>query len=216
MNIKIPLPLILILALFLIFSTVAKIVLNSNHELKLAEEYASKNELASAMTHYVRSIQWYVPGLNLQERAAEGLWEVALKNEAQNDSENALNAYRLLRGAFYSVRSFYTPGKIWILRCNEKIAVLMAQQPATSESEKKQSYEERLAANWKLLAEEKPPRPLWAMLAVCGFFGWIGSALFFIMKAITKTGGIRTRPAFIWGFGFLLFYGLWVLGLFNT
>ena len=94
MNFKIPLPLILILALFLIFSTMAKVVFNSNHELKLAEEYISKNELANAMTHYVRSIQWYVPGLNLQERAAEGLWEVALKNEAQNNSENALKAYR--------------------------------------------------------------------------------------------------------------------------
>lgn len=216
MNIKIPAPLILILGLFLISSTVGKVYLNANHELKLAEEAISNNNLASAMTHYVRSIQWFVPGLNLQERAAEGLWKVGLKYEAQNDSENALNAYRLLRGAFYSVRSFYTPGKTWILRCNEKIAVLMARQPATSESEKTKTYEERLAANWKVLADEKPPRPLWAMLAVCGFFGWIGSTLLFIVNAMTQSGGIRPRPALVWSVSFLLFYGLWILGLFKT
>jgi len=168
------------------------------------------------MTHYVRSIQWFVPGLDLQESAAEGLWNAGLQYEAENNSENALNAYRLLRGAFYSVRSFYTPGKTWILRCNEKIAVLMAKQPATSDSEKTKTREERLAANLKLLAGEKPPKPLWAMLAVFGFFGWIGSALFFIITGITQSGGIRARPAIICGSSFLLFHGLWVLGLFNT
>ncbi len=216
MNFRIPVPLILVLGLFLIISTVGKIYFNSKHELRLAEESISKNNPADAMTHYVRSIQWFVPGLNLQDRAAQGLWKVALNYEAETDSENALNAYRLLRGAFYSVRSFYTPGKSWVLRCNEKIAVLMAQQPATSESEKSKTYEERLSANWKLLNDEKPPRPFWAMLAVCGFFGWIGSALFFIMNAMTKSGEIRSRPALIWSFSFIVFYGLWILGLFKT
>jgi hypothetical protein len=216
MNFKIPVPLILILGLFLIFSTVGKIYFNAKNELKLAEDFISKDNPEDAVTHYVRSIQWFVPGLNLQEMAAQGLWDVALKYEAQNDSDNALTAYRLLRGAFYSVRSFYTPGKTWILRCNEKIAFLMAKQPATSESEKAKTFEERLAANWKLLTDEKPPRPLWAMLAICGFFGWIGSALLFIMNAMTKSGGVRKRPALVWSLSFLLFYGLWMLGLFNT
>lgn len=216
MKLKIPIPLILILGLFLILSTVGKIYFNAKNELKLADESVSKDNLEDAMTHYARSIQWFIPGLNLQERAAEGLWEVALKHEGQNDSDKALAAYRLLRGSFYSVRSFYTPGKTWILRCNEKIAVLMAKQPATSESEKTNTFEERLAANLKLLKDEKPPRPLWAMLAICGFFGWIGSAVLFIMNAMTKSGGIRKRPALMWGFSFLLSYGLWMLGLFNT
>jgi len=216
MNPKNHASLILSLVLVLVLSTMAKIYLNSNSEFNLAEEFVSKNNFEDAVTHYERSIQWHVPGLDLQNRAAEGLWKVARKFEAEKDFESALNAYRLLRGAFYSVRSFYTPGKIWILRCNEKIAVLMTREPATSESEKSKSYEERLAENWKLLAEEKPPKTLWAMMAVFGFLGWIACTVFFIMYAIKKTGEIQTRPALIWGIGFVLFYSLWVAGLFYT
>ena len=216
MNPKNHASLILSLVLFLVLTTMGKIYLNSNHEFKMAEELVSKNKFAEAVTHYERSIQWYVPGLRLQERAAEGLWEVAQKYETQNDFENAINAYRLLRGAFYSVRSFYTPGKIWILKCNEKIAILMAREPATSDSDKTKSYEERLAENWKLLSSEKPPKPFWAMVAVFGFFGWIACTVFFIIYAIKKSGEIQTRPALIWGGGFVLFYSLWIAGLFYT
>ncbi|GJL79354.1 MAG: hypothetical protein NPINA01_23430 [Nitrospinaceae bacterium] len=216
MNPKNHVSLILSLVLILLLSTLAKIYLNANAEFNLAEEFASKNNFKDAVTHYERSIQWHLPGLNLQERAAEGLWKVAQKYEAEEDFENAINAYRLLRGAFYSVRSFYTPGKIWIQRCNEKIAILMAKKPATSESEKSKSYEERLKENLRLLSSEKPPKPFWAMLAVFGFFGWIACAVLFIIYAIKKTGEIQTRPALFWGAGFLLFYGLWIAGLFFT
>jgi len=208
--------LILSLAFILVLSTMAKIYLNSKGELKLAEKLASQNHFREAVTHYERSIQWHVPGLNLQNRAAQGLWKIAQKYEAENDFENAINAYRLLRGAFYSVRSFYTPGKIWILRCNEKIATLMAGKPATSDSDKTKSHEERLAENWKLLSSEKPPKPFWAMMAVFGFFGWIACTVFFIIYAIKKSGEIQTQPAFIWGGGFVFFYSLWVAGLFYT
>lgn len=209
-------PWILSLVLILVLTTLAKIYLNANKEFKLAEESASKNDFAEAAAHYERSIQWHIPGLHLQERAAEGLWKAAKTHESQNDLENALNAYRLLRGAFYSTRSFYTPGKKWILKCNEKIAALTAGGPATSESDRSKSYEERLAENLKLLAAEKPPRPLWAMLAVCGFFGWIACTVFLIIFGIKKSGEIQTRPALLWGGGFALCYSLWIAGLFYT
>jgi tetratricopeptide (TPR) repeat protein len=209
-------PLILSLVCVLILSTLAKVYLNSRDEFILAEELVSKNNVAEAVAHYERSLQWHVPGSNLQDRAAEGLWNVAQKFETEKDFENAINAYRLLRGAFFSVRSFYTPGQDWILRCNEKIAVLMAAKPATSESEKSKSYEERLAEYRSLLARQKPPKTSGALVAVFGFLGWIACTVFFIIFAMNKSGEIQSRPALIWGGGFILFYSLWIAGLFYT
>ena len=101
-------------------------------------------ELASNAEQHGAVVLW---GRCYEEEGTPAYWpwvQTIRSYVQKNDSENALNAYRLLRGAFYSVRSFYTPGKFWILRCNEKIAVLMAKQPATSESEKTKTYEERL------------------------------------------------------------------------
>ncbi len=207
---------ILIAILVLSYSTVIKIYLNAEREYNLANTLFAQNNLLEAMTHYERSIQWFLPGLSLQDRAAQGLWNVGEKYEAKSDTENALAAYRLLRGAFYSSRSFYTPGKTWIDRCNEKIATLMAGRPTSSEAEKTKTFAERRAENLKILSAEKSPRNPWAVLAVTGFFGWIACAVLFIMKAFTKTGKIQGRPAVSWIAGFIVFYGLWILGLLNT
>ena len=52
-----------------------------------------------------------LPGF--QDRAARGMWTTAQNLESANDVENALNAYRSLRGAFFSLRSIVTPGCGW-------------------------------------------------------------------------------------------------------
>lgn len=212
-----PILVIILFAIFLLtFSIAIKIYLNAELEYKRANTLFAQNKLAEAMTHYERSIQWFLPGLSLQNRAAEGLWNVGEKYEANGDTENALAAYRLLRGAFYSARSFYTPGKTWIDRCNEKIATLMAGQSASSGAEKAKTFAERRAENLKILSADKSPRNQWAVLAVIGFFGWIACALLFVVKAISKTGKVSARPAIAWIAGFIVFYGLWILGLLNT
>ena len=124
-------------------SGLIKIYLNAVDELEKADAFFDQKDFAQAATHYERSIRWHLPGSGLQDRAAEGLWEVASNHEAAGDHERALNDYRLLRSAFYSVRSFYTPGQKWIDRCNEKIAGLMALNPPYSEADKAKSFEQR-------------------------------------------------------------------------
>lgn len=216
MNWKYSSLLMLALVLVLSLTTVIKIYLNAQREYRLGADFVSQNNLMEAVSHYERSIQWFLPGLSLQDKAAHGLWDVAEKYEAQGDTENALNAYRLLRGAFFSARSFYTPGKIWIHRANEKIATLMAGQPASSDVEKTKTFAERRKENLKLLTADKIPNNRWALLAEIGFWGWVACAVLFIFRAVNKTGAIKQRPAFFWVAGFILFYGLWILGLLNA
>ena len=152
-----------------------------NHAETLA---ATKPE--RALEHYERVIHWHVPFLSLSDDAAGKMWTYALNYEKQGNIEKALNTYRILRGAFYAARSLYTPGQDWILRCNEKIAGLMASKPADTEAEQKKSYDERKAEYLQLLSREKPPHPEWALLTELSFIGWVLWCIHFYFKGIHR------------------------------
>ena len=124
-----------------------------------------------------------------------------------------MNTYRILRSGFYSTRSLYTPGRVWIDRCNDKIAELMAKKTPSIETEASKSFSQRKSEYLTILSKEKHPYPFWSLLAVTGFLGWASCAAMFIFKGITKTGQIIAKPALYWSGGFLLSYGLWILGM---
>jgi hypothetical protein len=114
------------------------------------------------------------------------------------------------------VRSFYTPGQEWITRCNDRIATLMAAKPATLEAERSKSFEQRKTEIIQVLSRERSPVTSWSVITEIGFFGWVACGFLFIIRAITRTGSFKKRPALVWGGGFVLCYGLWVLGMFNV
>ncbi len=198
-----------------LLSTGLKVIWNAYDEWNHAETLAATKP-ERALDHYERVIHWHVPFLSLSDDAAEKMWAYALNYEKQGNVEKALNTYRVLRGAFYAARSLYTPGRDWILRCNEKIAGLMASKPAYSETERKKSYDERKAEYLKLLSREKPPHPEWALLTEIGFVGWVTCAFIFIFKGFTSAGVFQVRPALRWAGGWLVCYGLWIWGLFRV
>ena len=208
-------PLILVGMAIILLSTGFKVIWNAYDEWDRAEALAATKP-DRALDHYERVIHWYVPFLSLSDDAAKKMWAYALNYEAQGNIEKALSTYRVLRGTFYAARSLYTPSQDWILRCNEKIAGLMASKPAYSETERKKSYDERKAEYMELLSLEKPPHPEWALLTEVGFFGWVACAFIFIFKGFTASGTFQTRPALRWAGGWLVCYGLWVWGLFRV
>lgn len=207
---------ILIIVIIGAASVVIKVFINAGDELRIAEEAFAQKNFREARTHFERALRWYLPGSSKTDRAAAGMWGIAELYQAEKNFEEALNTYRLLRGGFYSVRSFYTPGKNWIEACNLKIAELMAGQPPSSPSEKTKSFEQRKTEALAILRAEKSPRHSWALATELGFFGWVACAFLFIFKGLTKTGSIRPRPAAVYGAAFVLFYGLWILGMVNV
>lgn len=197
-------------------SGLIKIYINAADELEKADALFAQKDYARSAIHYERSIRWHVPGSGLQDRAAEGLWKVATSHETAGDNERALSAYRLLRSAFYSTRSFYTPGPTWIDRCNEKIAGLMALNPPYSEADKAKSFEQRKVEAMAVLTKEKAPYTGWAVWVTVGFFGWVACVLLFIFRAMNKSGDIERRQALYWSGGFILFYCLWIVAMSNV
>jgi hypothetical protein len=195
--------------------TFLKVHLNGNEEFSIAEELFSKNNYTKATTHYERAIQWYSPGSSIPTLAAEKLWHITLFYESKNQTDEALKTCRLLRSAFYSTRSFFIPGKKWINLCNEKVAHWMAGKPDLI-NEAPLSFESRKNKFLINLQADRPPNTFWALLTEVGFFGWVVCAILFLFKAITPTAGLKPRPAFIYSTAFLLFYAIWILGMFNV
>jgi len=88
---------------------------------------AAGNYIA-AIAGYESAIHMYTPGSSTVERSAEQLWALGEAFERKNDPTRALIAYRSLRSSFYAVRGLTTPGKEWIARCDDKIALLVRLQ----------------------------------------------------------------------------------------
>jgi hypothetical protein len=194
---------------------ILKIYLNGNKEFSVAEELFSKNNYTQATVHYERAIQWYIPGSSTPALAAEKLWNISLFYESKNLTDEALKTCRLLRGAFYSTRSFFTPGEKWINLCNEKIAHWMASKPNLI-NKSPLSFKNRKNRFLKNLQADRPPSTWGGILTEVGFFGWVACAALFLIKAITPTAGLKPKPAIIYSTAFLLFYAIWVLGMFNV
>jgi tetratricopeptide (TPR) repeat protein len=95
------------------------------------EAALAAGDFTAAVAGYESAIHMYTPFSSLVERAAERLWVIGEGLAQRGDRERALIAYRSLRSSFYAVRGLTAPGKEWIARCDERIAQLVKQSPAT-------------------------------------------------------------------------------------
>lgn len=83
-----------------------------------------RGDMIAAVAGYESAIHLYTPGSPVVEKAAAGLWEIGSAMERKGDRIRALIAYRSLRSSFFAVRGLTLPGKDWIARSDERIAVL--------------------------------------------------------------------------------------------
>jgi len=165
------------------------------------EAYLKNNQYIKAITFFDRSIHWYTPFNPYVRQSAQHLWEICTRAEHEGDIQLALIAARTIRQGFFAARSFYTPGKDWISKCDTKIASLIAKEQGVTVPS----------------AREESPEPdiFWTLILEVGFFGWIGSVIGFLMLGLTEgqTPTLRSRPAILWGVMVLIFYTLWIIGM---
>lgn len=207
---------VIALCVALFFSLIfVKIYLSSRHEFIEAEMAYSKGDYREAVVHYERAILWYLPVGGYVKRSAERLWEVGEIFEDQ-DAKLALEAYRSLRSAFYAARSFYTPGGSWIRRTDEKIAGLVAKEPAITEEDRNKSEMERKKEALAVLRRPMKPHTGWSIVLEIGFWGWIAGTLLFIFRAFNMEQQLNMKRGLFWGGIVILFYALWIVGMMNA
>lgn len=197
----------------MLLMVIVKVYYRSFDEFKKGEEAFTNLNLSEAITHFERSIHWYTPFNKYVADSAKRLWEIGEKAEKQNDTQLALLAYRSLRSSFYAVRSFYTPYKEWINKCDEKISSLVASQDTPFESEKKKSFDQRKAEALKILKTDRAPHVGWSIFLEIGFVGWVTCTIMFILKVFTGEKGFKGRKALFWGPFIILFYAMWIIGM---
>jgi tetratricopeptide (TPR) repeat protein len=202
------------MCLFLFLAVVVYVGIQGYREHQKALTARAEGDLAEAITHYQRSIKWYLPGAPFGNRSAEGLWEIGEAAQERGDQETALTAFQELRSSFYAARSFYTPGKEWIEKCNQKLAVLMAEREvSSSEKKKKASLEELRQKHLDILGQKDRPDYFWSIVLEIGFFGWVGAVVGFIMQVFRGEKGFVVRRALGWGSLFLISYATWIIGM---
>lgn len=179
---------------------------SSRASFNAGQKYLQSGKHVKAITFFDRSLHWYAPLNPYPFKSAARLWHIGLIAQKSGDIKTALMAVRTIRRGMYAARSFYTPGKDWIARCDSKIASLMAKKPSGPDKDTTTPPADKKSAE---------PRVFWTLVLQVGFFGWILSVCGFLTQALRDPSAARlkSKPAIAWGILFVFFYFLWVIGM---
>jgi len=193
-------------------SFAARVVTSAASELEAADALRARGELPAAVVHYRRAARWYAPASPYHVRALQRLGELGAAAEQDGELELALSAYRGIRAAILSTRSFYTPERARLQAANRRIADLMAAEPPP-EMDAGKSRAALAAEHLKLLEADPGPSLLWTLVLLLGFGAWVGGALAFSLRAIDENDRLVRPQAMRWGALVALGLGLFVAGL---
>jgi hypothetical protein len=194
-----------------VFFAVA-VAYRSQQEYARAEAAHQRGAYAEAITHYERTIKWYLPYSGSVRRAVTRLWDIGVAAEARADTSLALAAYRALRGSLFAIQSLYVPYPEWIPKCEARIAVLM---PGTmSASYKERAPEAQHQARFLQMLQRHPAsKQGWFLLLEMGFLTWVGATIGLIWYADTQDGRWVWRHGRYWSSGIALGFTAWVVGM---
>lgn len=178
-----------------------------------AEGYHARADWKLAMREYDLAMHMYTPWSPYVERSAQRLWEIGGMFEREGKPDWALIAYGSIRSSFYASRSFYTPGKGWIDRCDGKIAGLnvgiMLEDGMINGEDVPVERENFL----HVLRYDDAPDACWSLAALAGFAAWMISVVFIIFAGFGDTGRVRWRHV-LWGAAaFIVSFAIWALAL---
>lgn len=189
-----------------------RVVLSARAEWSKAEALLAAQDRDAAIVHFRRAARWYAPLSPYHVRALERLSVLAREAEQQGDHERALSAYRSVRGAILATRSFYVPEQRRLAAANQRIAALMAREPAPGIDAGK-SIEQLQAEHLALLTPIPGPNVFWSVMLLSGFACWVTAAFVFSVRAIDDQDHWVGAEARRWGSLIALGMGLFVLGM---
>jgi hypothetical protein len=191
---------------------VLRVVTAAAAELKTADGYRQAGDLEAAIVHYRRAARWYAPGSPFHTQALAKLGAIGTAADARGDGALALSAYRAVRGAIMATRSFYVTEPKRLAAADERIASLMAAQPATPGDAGKSRATLR-REHLALLSRDPAPRLGWTLLLLVGFATWVSSTFAFSLRAVDAADRFVPGEARRWGVLIVVGFGLFVLGM---
>jgi hypothetical protein len=185
----------------------------SHGELGRAHALAEEGEVDASIVHYRRAARWYVPASPHVPEALDALARIGAGAERDGDTERALFAWRSIRGAILSTRSFYLPHRGRLEEADARIAELMAsEEPPPIDAGK--AREALRAEHLRLLHDARHrPHVGWTLLLLVGFFAWVGGAFAFASRAFDEEDRLIGAQAWRWGGVIAAGLCLWIVGM---
>ena len=202
----------LVLIAILLVMVCARVFYGSMQACQQGETYLKADQYIKAITFFDRSIHWYTPFNPYVHKSAERLWEISKDAQKRGDSRLALFAVRTIRRGFIAARSFYTPGRDWIERCDLRIhELVMIQQVRKGGLENGEYVEVSVLEN----PQVKGPDILWTILLLISLLGWIGSVIGFIVSEFrtSKKTRLLSFSNFKWIVLWAVFFVIWIVGM---
>jgi hypothetical protein len=201
-----------ILVVFVSLVAVKMVYMQREH-FDRAEKYYADSNWKLAMREYDETMHFFTPWSPYITKSEERLWQIGGMFEKEDKPDWALIAYSAIRSSLYASRSLYTPHKDWIAKCDEKIADLNVKllmkdgsvSPSGAAAEKKKQL--------YVLKVDRAPASLWSVAVEAGFFGWIASVMFIVIKGFDDKGKPKWRLVTYGIFSFFLTFAFWVLSL---
>jgi hypothetical protein len=195
----------LLLLVVILVMIMSRVYLGSAVEYRRAVESERQDKIDLAIAHYGRSIKWYVPMSPWGKRSLAALWDIGQRYWADGDTETAIFAMNTLRSAVYSARGPFTPFKGWIKRADDWLVSHVPEAHPEISGEK-------IA---EVLSREPSPNRLWSFIVGAGLVGWILSVFAFIFTVLPGPNEkVRNGRAVIIGLCVVVFYVLWIMGLY--
>jgi hypothetical protein len=184
----------------------------SQQEFARAEAAHQSGAYAEAITHYERTIKWYLPYSSSVRWAVVRLWDIGVAAEARADTALALAAYRALRGSLFAIQSLYLPYPEWIPKCEARIAALM---PDTMRANyKERAPQAQHQARFLQMFQRNPaPQLGWSLLLELGFLTWVGATVGLIWNVETRDDRWVWRHVWRWSSGIALGFAAWMIGM---
>jgi hypothetical protein len=185
---------------------------SSGGELVEAEAARRGGDVEAAIDHYRRAAVWYFPGNVRAGEAIEALYTLGEEAEGRGETALALAAFRSVRAAAMSARSFYVPHDALRRQADERIAALMAAGTVPPVDADRRP-EERRASYLAQLREARDPSAPWALVALVGLGSWVAGAGLLASRGLDERDAWVPAEARRWGTLVVVGLGLFVLGL---
>lgn len=176
---------------------------------------SERGERLEAITKWRRAARWYVPLAPHVGKAYDRLEHLAASARDNGDVAVELAALRGIRGSILATRSFFTPQSHRLDRTNRRIAELMASIEGGAVAPD-QTDDQRRQWHYELLSRDESPSVPWSIIALLGFAGWIGGAVFFALRGVTPDDKLVARNAAYAGAMVAGGLVIWMLGLYNA
>ena len=186
-----------------------RVLWGSYSEYKRAQSYTNKGDRSMAAEHFSRAIRFYFPFNPYVKKSISGMIEIGDEYEKDGDNGKCLEVYELMRSSIYSTRNLWLPHRKYVELADRKIAALRSTSGALSAGDKRIPSEGQVL---DVLKKDKSPSVFFSVLALMGFFGWICSTVYFILRVMGEEPFAKRR-ALLTGVLFFVFYLMWVISL---